>query len=69
MTRITIGVDDRNYYQFSNDGSGNPAWPFDSAQYLIFNIAVGGDWGGQMGVDDTIFPVKMEVDYVRVYQP
>jgi hypothetical protein len=29
---------------------------------------VGGDWGGQMGVDDTIWPVQMEVDYVRVYQ-
>jgi beta-glucanase (GH16 family) len=44
-------------------------WPFDSPQYLILNIAVGGDWGGQMGVNDAIFPVTMEVDYVRVYQP
>jgi hypothetical protein len=24
--------------------------------------------GGQQGVDDSIFPVQMEVDYVRVYQ-
>jgi beta-glucanase (GH16 family) len=67
-SRITIGVDDRNYYQYSNDGSGNAEWPFDSPQYLILNIAVGGDWGGQMGVDDTVFPVRLEVDYVRVYQ-
>jgi beta-glucanase (GH16 family) len=66
--QIKVGVDDRNYYQYSNDGSGNAEWPFDSPQYLIFNIAVGGDWGGQMGVDDTIFPIQMEVDYVRVYQ-
>ncbi len=35
---------------------------------LILNIAVGGNWGGQKGVDDAIFPLKMEVDYVRVYQ-
>jgi beta-glucanase (GH16 family) len=28
--RITVGVDDRNYYQYSNDGSGNAEWPFDS---------------------------------------
>ena len=55
--QIKVGVDDRNYYQYSNDGSGNAEWPFDSPQYLIFNIAVGGDWGGQMGVDDTIFPI------------
>jgi beta-glucanase (GH16 family) len=66
--RITVGVDDRNYYQYSNDGSGNAEWPFDSPQYLILNIAVGGDWGGQMGVNDSVFPVRMEVDYVRVYQ-
>jgi beta-glucanase (GH16 family) len=68
-SRITIGVDDRNYYQYSNDGSGNAEWPFDSPQFFILNIAVGGDWGGQMGVDDTVFPVRMEIDYVRVYQP
>jgi beta-glucanase (GH16 family) len=67
-TRITIGIDDRNFYQYSNDGSGNAEWPFDSAQFLILNIAVGGDWGGQMGVNDSVFPVQMEVDYVRVYQ-
>ena len=67
--RITVGVDDRDYFQYSNDGTGNPSWPFDSPQYLILNVAVGGDWGGQQGVDDAIFPVRMEVDYVRVYQP
>ena len=66
--RITVGVDDRDYYQYSNDGSGNAVWPFDSPQYLILNIAIGGDWGGQMGVNDAIFPVRMEIDYVRVYQ-
>jgi beta-glucanase (GH16 family) len=66
--QIKVGVDDHNYYQYSNDGSGNAEWPFDSPQYLILNIAVGGDWGGQRGVDDTIFPIQMVVDYVRVYQ-
>jgi beta-glucanase (GH16 family) len=67
--RVVVGVDDRNYYQYSNDGSGNAEWPFDSPQFLILNIAVGGDWGGQMGINDAIFPITMEVDYVRVYQP
>jgi beta-glucanase (GH16 family) len=67
-SRITVGVDDRNYFQYSNDNSGNAEWPFDSPQYLILNIAIGGDWGGQQGVNDAIFPVQMEVDYVRVYQ-
>jgi beta-glucanase (GH16 family) len=67
-SRITVGVDDRNFYQYSSDGSGNDEWPFESPQYLILNVAVGGDWGGQRGVDDSIFPVEMHVDYVRVYQ-
>jgi beta-glucanase (GH16 family) len=67
-TRITAGIDDRNFYQYSNDGSGNAAWPFDSPQYLILNVAVGGDWGGQQGVDDAVFPATLEIDYVRVYQ-
>lgn len=43
-------------------------WPFGQPFYFLMNIAVGGDWGGQQGVDDSIFPAVMEVDYVRVYQ-
>ena len=67
--RITIGHDDRNYFQFRRDtAGGHDAWPFDAPQYLLINIAVGGTWGGQHGVDDNIFPVRMEIDYVRVYQ-
>jgi hypothetical protein len=34
----------------------------------LLNIAVGGAWGGQQGIDSSIFPQRMEVDYVRVYQ-
>jgi beta-glucanase (GH16 family) len=44
-------------------------WPFDKPQFFIFNIAVGGNWGGAQGIDDNIFPQSMEIDYVRVYQP
>ena len=44
-------------------------WPFDKHFYLVLNLAVGGNWGGVYGVDNSIFPCQMEVDYVRVYQP
>ena len=44
------------------------SWPFDKDQYLILNLALGGAWGGQQGIDDSIFPQKFCVDYVRVYQ-
>ncbi len=43
-------------------------WPFDQEHFLILNLAIGGDWGGVKGVDNSIFPRTMEVDYVRVYQ-
>jgi beta-glucanase (GH16 family) len=43
-------------------------WPFNEPQFFILNVAVGGTWGGAQGIDDTIFPQAMEIDYVRVYQ-
>lgn len=43
-------------------------WPFSKPFYLLMNIAVGGNWGGKQGVDDSVFPAVMEVDFVRVYQ-
>lgn len=66
--KIDFFVDDKKYFTFTNDGTGNDAWPFDKEQYLILNIAVGGAWGGQKGVDESIFPQKLYIDYVRVYQ-
>ena len=66
--KIDFFVDEKKYFTFENDGTGLDAWPFDSDQYLILNIAVGGAWGGLKGVDDSIFPQRMYVDYVRVYQ-
>jgi len=50
------------------DGPSHLAWPFDKDFHFIFNIAVGGNWGGAQGVDIDAFPTSMTVDYVRVYQ-
>lgn len=65
---IAFFVDDRKYFTYTNEGSGREAWPFDREQYLILNLAIGGDWGGQKGIDDRIFPQRYTIDYVRVYQ-
>ncbi len=65
---ISFYIDKELYHVFKNDHTGSEAWPFDKEFYLLLNIAVGGNWGGKFGVDDNIFPQKMEVDYVRVYQ-
>lgn len=66
--RMEFSVDGKPYFTYTNEKSGFDAWPFDEPFYLILNVAIGGSWGGQKGVDDSIFPQRMEVDYVRVYE-
>lgn len=66
--RMDCFVDGRKFFTYENDDTGPDEWPFDKPQYLIMNIAIGGAWGGQKGIDNAIFPQRMEVDYVRVYQ-
>jgi len=65
---IRFFVDNKEYSVFHNSGNGFEEWPFDRRFHLLLNVAVGGGWGGQKGVDDGIFPRSMVVDYVRVYQ-
>jgi beta-glucanase (GH16 family) len=61
-------VDDVHYFTFKNEGSGFEVWPFDKRYHLILNLAIGGNWGGAKGIDESLFPQKFEVDYVRVYK-
>ena len=66
---ITVGIDDRAFMRIRNDQpGGRGAWPFDKPFHLILNTAVGGDWGGQKGIDDAALPARFEIDYVRVWQ-
>ena len=61
-------VDDVMYAtqnSWSSTGGAFPA-PFDKPFYILFNVAVGGDWPGAPD-SGTGFPVTMEVDWVRVY--
>jgi beta-glucanase (GH16 family) len=65
---ISILVDGVEYFKFRKESYYQwEQWPFDQPFHFLLNIAVGGNWGGQKGVDDSVFPQKMEVDYVRVY--
>lgn len=42
------------------------AQQFRKPYYLLLNLAIGGSWGGE--VDPGIFPQRILVDYVRIYQ-
>lgn len=61
-------IDNQMMYEFINEGKGYAAWPFDKRFHLLLNIAVGGNWGGAQGVDASVYPQTMEIDYVRVYK-
>jgi len=65
---ITTYVDGQVQLSYNNRGLGRDDWPYDDPFYIIFNLAWGGDWGGAQGVDESVLPVTMEVDYVRVFQ-
>jgi beta-glucanase (GH16 family) len=65
--QITMYVDDLPYMTASSSSIFSGTWPFDVPQFLIFNVAVGGDWPGPPTAQ-TVFPQSMYVDYVRVFQ-
>lgn len=65
---IRVAVDEKVFFTFANEHKGYEYWPFDNKMFLILNIAVGGNWGGQKGIDENMFPLRMLIDYVRVYQ-
>jgi len=69
-TDITVFFDNTPYFFYSNESTGWRAWPYDHPYHLILNLAIGGSWGTAGGpIDDSIFPVSMEVDYVRIFKP
>lgn len=43
-------------------------FPFRQPHYMLINLAVGGDNGGDPNVSPTPFPKKYEIDWIRVYQ-
>lgn len=66
--QITFLFDNQPYYTVRNEHKTEAEWPFDHPEYLKINFAFGGDWGAHDGTDDSKLPLKLEVDYVRVYQ-
>ena len=63
--RVQWLVNDQVYFQRTLTAAPDFA-PFANPFFLIFNIAVGGNWPGSPDVS-TEFPQRMVVDYVRVF--
>ncbi|RYY67401.1 MAG: glycosyl hydrolase family protein, partial [Chitinophagaceae bacterium] len=60
-------VDGNVYSTVNRADVGTANWPFNEQFYLIFNLAVGGNWPGNPDAT-TRFPQWLVVDYIRVYQ-
>lgn len=65
--KVSFAIDGSTYFIYADQGVSG-SWPYFNNFFMILNVAVGGNWGGQQGVDNAAFPQKMLVDYVRVYQ-
>lgn len=66
--KVIFFLDGEQVFRFDNEHKTSAQWPYDKKFHLLLNIAVGGSWGGEQGIDDGIFPQRMLVDYVRVYE-
>jgi beta-glucanase (GH16 family) len=64
---IKCYIDDNLYLTVNSSDVGVANYPFNAGQFFIFNVAVGGDWPGPPDAS-TLFPQRMFVDYVRVFQ-
>ncbi|HLY19941.1 MAG TPA: glycoside hydrolase family 16 protein [Bryobacteraceae bacterium] len=66
--RVEFLVDGKSYYVVTPASlPAGSKWVYDHPFFVILNVAVGGSW--PHNPDETsVFPQKMLVDYVRVYE-
>lgn len=60
-------IDEKQCFEYTNKNTGFSEWPFNKRFYLLLNLAMGGDLGGQE-VDDAFTSASFQIDYVRVYK-
>jgi beta-glucanase (GH16 family) len=63
---ITFSVDGNQYYTYSPADKTQINWPYNSPQFIILNVAMGGTLGGEIPEDFS--ESSMQIDYVRVYR-
>ncbi len=66
--RLEFFCDDVRYFVFRRESDDIAVWPFAHPHYLKLNLAIGGAWGGQKGIDESLFPHRFEIEHVRYYR-
>ena len=65
---VDVFVDGQKYFTFRTRARAPAPGPSTSRSTCSINLAIGGSWGGQKGIDDSRFPHRYLVDYVRIYK-
>jgi beta-glucanase (GH16 family) len=67
-TKITMSVDGKPYFSYKKaPGADYRSWPFDQPFYLVINLALGGNWAGKKGIDNSALPATMQIESIRYY--
>ena len=53
--RIDFFFDDKMYFSYEKKDVPPGKWAYDTPQYLLINLAIGDAWGGEQGIDNSIF--------------
>ena len=60
--KMIFSVDDIEHYTYNPTVKNSNTWPFDSDQYILFNIAI------ESVIESSFISSALEIDYIRVYQ-
>lgn len=66
--KLSYYIDGRKTFEVTKRNFLGKNWVFDQKFHLKINLAVGGMLGGKKGINDKIFPQKMYIDYIKVFQ-
>jgi beta-glucanase (GH16 family) len=72
---ITYEVNGKPFFTYTKSpGADYTTWPFDQPFYLIMNLALGGNWGGEdttnfpgNGIDNSALPASLDIKSVYYY--
>lgn len=64
---LVMWIDSQPRFRYLRTGDWKQ-WPFDQPFHLLLNLAVGGSWGGLRGIDTSIFPQSLRIDWARIWK-
>ncbi|MBJ6368442.1 glycoside hydrolase family 16 protein [Snuella sedimenti] len=62
---LHFSLDGTILYTYKPDVKDSNTWPYTKPQFLILNIAMGGNW---FTIDENFTESTMEIDYIKIYQ-